>query len=191
MVRNYYTLGDIAVAADIYEEVGPLSPDADDSLATIIEGIIGEFLGSDVVQAEDKTLFHDYIWPSLYDESIMYTDGAELTGADLVKAAKKLGGHLYTWFISSRTTYIPIIRFYNGKINDLMAEVKSTSLSKYNDTPQDGGDFVTDAHVTTATQTETSTEGDTPINRLDEIRKKLRDIYFEWYRNFQKTFVIF
>lgn len=79
---------------------------------------------------------------------------------------------------------------YAAEQDNLMKELTNRSVTLYNDTPQDGGDFTGDEHTTTATQVVSNVEHDTKINRLDEIRKKLVNLYAEWCSDFYQHFHI-
>ena len=86
--------------------------------------------------------------------------------------------------------YAQVYKYYKDKENSLMSmiESESTGAIRYNDTPQNGGDFNNDAHTTnyTGSKTVNKTEGDTPINRLVEIKNKLSSILFEWSNEFDR-----
>lgn len=189
--RIYYTLADIAKASGQYENIGPMSAvRAGDGIENFCELVLNE--PTSVAETEEgKKLWQEYIWPTVYSLSIYYQDGAELDEDELLKAVENKVGQIYFWFKSTYENRKVLIDFYSAAESSLMDNIKSTSLSKYNDTPQDGGNFDTDDHTTNSTRIETSTAGDTPINRLDEIRKKLRNIYEDWYREFVKLFIIY
>lgn len=80
--------------------------------------------------------------------------------------------------------YAPLLKEYGDKINDLMGQVKvgATASARFNDTPQNGGDFSADTYTTniTQTQSETASDQDTPVARLDEIRRLWRNVQKEW-----------
>lgn len=85
---------------------------------------------------------------------------------------------------------------------------EDSSLNLRNDTPQNGGDFTTDPYVSEAnkhtgtnsntntinnsiTSTSTvATDLNTPIERLNEIREKLHNLYADWANEFAR-FVIY
>lgn len=69
-----------------------------------------------------------------------------------------------------------------------------------NDTPQNGGNYLDDPHVNNASHNEgtsqlisnsvTATDLNTPIERLNEIRQKLHNLYADWADEFAR-FVIY
>lgn len=191
MTRFYYTLADIAAAAGIYTEIKPTSALTDNTgieyfCADILDLVIG------TESTEGKKLWQEYIWPNLLNTSIFYNDGKELDDETLLEAVENKIAQVYFWFKASYGNYSKLIALYTSEESNLMDTIKSTSLSKYNDTPQDGGDYSeTDNHVSNATKVESETQGDTVINRLDEIRKKIRNFYNDWYKEFEKLFMIY
>lgn len=89
--------------------------------------------------------------------------------------------------------YVRLIKLYEAKEAELMNRLESEteSLSKFNDTPQEEGDYSTDAHTTTATKatTKTATDYETPMKRLKEIRDNLEDLYNAWAEDYANLFV--
>lgn len=95
----------------------------------------------------------------------------------------------------------------NGASNNTNNENR---LELHNDTPQDGGDFTTDPYVSDARKVTASNNGSnvsnstslnsssttvgsdvaTPIERLDEVRKKLHNLFVDWADEFSK-FIIY
>ena len=88
--------------------------------------------------------------------------------------------------------YVPIVKAFKEKEASLLARLGSESsvLTRFNDTPQNTGDFKDEAHTTTATQStnETSSDYETPINRLKEIRDKFENVYNAWAQDFDILF---
>jgi len=89
-------------------------------------------------------------------------------------------------------------------------EGSESRLELHNDTPQSGGDFTTDPYVTDARKTTGSNSSEnesnssstnssittvssdvtTPIERLNEVRQKLRNLYADWSEEFAQ-FIIY
>ena len=67
---------------------------------------------------------------------------------------------------------------------------KSSSISRFNDTPQDGGDFADDEHTSNITMLESDTEADSGsiVDRLDAAFKNFRSIILEWANDFEDEF---
>ena len=70
----------------------------------------------------------------------------------------------------------------------LLAQVESSTETGYNDTPQDEGAFTDATHKTSYTKVTSLTDGATPIERLDEVHKKIKNLYLEWTDEFKRLF---
>lgn len=71
-----------------------------------------------------------------------------------------------------------------------METINSESLVLYNDTPQAAGDWTADPYTTNATKTSSKQEVATPIERLNEIDRKLKSLYGEWANEFSKLVIM-
>lgn len=67
--------------------------------------------------------------------------------------------------------------------------VKSSTTFRHNDTPQNGGDFSGDSYTSDYSKTNTETDGEPLINRIDNIRKVYPDIFTEWADEFDVLFI--
>ena len=144
---------------------------------------------------ETKTVMQRYIWNMYYKEKVMYIDvehnswehpeKPEVTSDEFKAARKELGGKIWAWVEESKERYIPLIKMYTDNIGNLLNQIKSVSVSKTNDTPQNtNSGFEGDNYVSNINKVENTTDGTTLINRLDEVRKKLHSVYAEWAREF-------
>ena len=83
--------------------------------------------------------------------------------------------------------------FATAKAN-LMGQVKAGTIAKtsYNDTPQEESQsgFEDATHRTTFTKVDSQslTDGATPIERIDEIDRKIKNIMLEWCEEFRSLF---
>lgn len=184
----YYSLRDIAIASNFYES--PCTPitsilDREKGIRTFLGSVLGFMYVEDL---PSKVLWQDYIWPLMYTTCVLRTE--ENVDDNLVSAAAEVCGRMLWWYNSTAAYYSPLITLYAAEQDNLMKELTNRSVTLYNDTPQDGGDFTGDEHTTTATQVVSNVEHDTKINRLDEIRKKLVNLYAEWCSDFYKNFHI-
>ena len=90
--------------------------------------------------------------------------------------------------------YITRIEIFEAESSDLMRQVASGTTAKtgYNDTPQNesSGGFEDATHRTTFTKVESNslTDGATPIERIDEIDRKIKNIMLEWCEEFKQLF---
>lgn len=91
--------------------------------------------------------------------------------------------------------YTKLLDTYQEKIDTLMSQVSSTTsaISKYNDTPQtaDDGSLANDPYVSNISKTEaqSGSDYDTPMARINEIQKYLRNIMDDWTKEFSGLFI--
>ena len=138
-----------------------------------------------------RTLLVQYIIPK-YWESYLLPYGREDTEEEKAEVYKKFFDRFAQLCIATFHTYAPIIKAFKEKEGQLLAQVQSTSdlVNRFNDTPQEGGDYADENHTTTATTANTITRSDyeTPINRLREIREKYENLYNAWAKDFDILF---
>lgn len=108
---------------------------------------------------------------------------------------KEIQQRFYLFFNYSNMIYDRVLKeytYFTQTINKLSGELKSTTdgISRFNDTPQEGGDFKDDAHTTTITKNQMTTTRDyaTPAEMLDLTRRKLYNFIEEWVNSFDKFF---
>ena len=71
----------------------------------------------------------------------------------------------------------------------LLDDVKSSSVARFNDTPQNSGDFSDDNHTSTLTKTENSSNVGTMMQRLNEIEDNIKQLYIDWSNEFRKFII--
>jgi len=90
--------------------------------------------------------------------------------------------------------YATRLDIFAAKKNSLMAQVQAGTIAKtgYNDTPQNesSGGFEDATHRTTFTKVDSQslTDGATPIERIDEIDRKIKNIMLEWCEEYRQLF---
>ena len=89
--------------------------------------------------------------------------------------------------------YLTLLKAYSDSQTELLDPVinKSKNLTRFNDTPQDEGDFAHDEHTTNITEVEgeSSNELDTKMGRIKEIEEKYRNILLDWSNEFESLFI--
>lgn len=89
--------------------------------------------------------------------------------------------------------YLPLLKAYQDNAATPIQKVESTStgLTRFNDTPQDGGDFDDDSHTTNLTNASTTTQTDPAAlyEQLDHLYKNWRSILRDWSDEFDGLFV--
>ena len=183
MERTYYTLDDIRkeVGGSYITGEGPYS---------MSNKSFGEFLNDCLRKAgltahsailegtEASKCFREYIWPRFYNEVVVYTDSDE--SEDFVeKFASTKVGQIFAWWLSSVEKYSMLIQNLSNNKAKLLDDVKSSSIARFNDTPQNSGDFSDDPHTSTITKTENSSNVGTMMQRLNEIEDNIKQLYLD------------
>ena len=90
--------------------------------------------------------------------------------------------------------YATRLDIFAAKKASLMGQVQAGTIAKtsYNDTPQNesSGGFEDATHRTTFTKVDSQslTDGATPIERIDEIDRKIKNIMLEWCEEYRQLF---
>lgn len=90
--------------------------------------------------------------------------------------------------------YVTRLDIFVAKKSSLMGQVQAGTIAKtsYNDTPQNesSGGFEDATHRTTFTKVDSQslTDGATPIERIDEIDRKIKNIMLEWCEEYKQLF---
>ena len=190
--RTYYTLDDIRKAAEINPTLkGPYSL-YDTSFNTFMKTIfqsVGYIYRSGTIDTnESQVCFRDYIWPRFYQEAIIYTDLDE-SESFLEKFCSTKAGQIMSWWTASSEKYKLLIQNLNANKSKLLDDVKSSSIARFNDTPQNSGDFADDNHTSNITKTESSSNVGTMMQRLNEIEDKIKQLYLDWSDEFRKFII--
>ena len=193
MERTYYTLDDIrkVLGGSYVETAGPYSL----SLKTFNDFLndclwkAGFSMRQGVSESNESTIcFHDYIWPRFYQEVVVYVDSDE--DEDFVKkfASTKVG-QIFAWWQSSSEKYVLLIQNFENNKQKLLDDVKSSSVARFNDTPQNSGDFSDDQHTSNTTTTTSSSNVGTMMARLNEIEDNIKQLYIDWSDEFRKFII--
>ena len=83
------------------------------------------------------------------------------------------------FWISSTEKYSLLIQNLNNNKSKLLDDVKSSSIARFNDTPQNSGDFSDDNHTSNITKTENSSNVGTMMQRLNEIEDNIKQLYLD------------
>ena len=118
------------------------------------------------------------------------TEGeAILIDADYISAVSKLVNRLNI----TAPRYIPLLQSFEKYSSDPTAKISTTTtnISRFNDTPQNGGDFSDDNHTSSITQGEQTVESDMSsiMERLAETYKNFHSIIRDWSNEFDVLFL--
>ena len=180
MERTYYTLDDIKKALEITGE-GPYAM-SNRSLSSFLNSCLSKvnFVAAPTFNetTESANCFKLYIWPRFYQEAIIYVDSDE-TEDFVEKFCRTKVGNIMSWWNASSEKYVLLIQNLNNNKAKLLDDVKSSSVARFNDTPQNSGDFSDDNHTSTITKTENSSNVGTMMSRLNEIEDNIKQLYID------------
>lgn len=162
-----------------------------------LRGAVPDFLDTiDLGQKNFSTndqvleLFKDYIVPSFYKSIVDFQFIKE--GEELNKEHEDLLAEIYQWLNTTLKSYGVTATLYTNNESKLLDKLMSTTTttSRSSDTPElegewDGNDQLS---ALSASKTESSVDTNTMILKLDEIRKKYRDIMELWKGDFYRKF---
>ena len=188
--RTYYTLDDIREALEITGE-GPYAI-GNRSLSSFLKSCLSKvnfYVAPDFTEtAESVNCFQLYIWPRFYQEAIIYAD-LDKNEDFIEKFCSTKVGQIFAWWMSSTEKYSLLIQNLEANKTKLLDDVKSASISRFNDTPQNSGDFSDDQHTSTVTKTENSSNVGTMMARLNEIEDNIKQLYIDWSNEFRKFII--
>ena len=133
--------------------------------------------------------WQNYIWPKFYDKAICYTDDDTIADNDSAKVFANFVGPIISWMNASNTKFSLLIANQEANKDKLLQQIKSSSVNRFNDTPQNQGQFEDDSHNTNVTKTENATDGATLLARLNEIEDNLKRLYEDWSNEFRKFII--
>lgn len=147
-----------------------------------------------------NTLLEEYVWPEYYScyiaveseefDAWQAMDPTFDPEIDLTLETKReIGGRIYAWLNRSMPVYKTLIANLEAEKSHLLDKISSQSQSRFNDTPQDGGDFSDDNHTTNITTTTVTNDVATPIARLAEIEAGLKNYYSSWSKEFEQFII--
>ena len=193
MERTYYTLDDIrkTLGGSYVGTEGPYSLNSK-TFNDFLNDCLWKAsfsMRQGISESNESTIcFHDYIWPRFYQEAVVYVDSDESEDFEKKFARTKVG-KIFAWWTSSSEKYSMLIQNLTANKAKLLDDVKSASISRFNDTPQNSGDFSDDQHTSTVTKTENSSNVSTMMARLNEIEDNIKQLYIDWSNEFRKFII--
>lgn len=189
--RNYYTLEDLIMLCEgMLPKEYLLGTYYDYGFKQVLYGVFNvvEADLDTVLKSDEATLLWDqYVVPFNLKEYITFKDDEELDESDDVEFQNWM--RLYC--VRLRSTfdrYKKMLDLYDAEKSKLLDGVKASNTVRFNDTPQNGGDFSVDSYTSTYTKTETETDLTTVMARLDEIERLYKDVYKNWASEFRDLF---
>ena len=99
--------------------------------------------------------------------------------------------------MSTYDRYNKLLDTYTSELSKLLDGVKTTTqgIGSFNDTPQNiqtsQDDYSGDSHISNISKSSAvaTSDLDTKMGRIDEIQRKLRNIWKDWLEEFESLFL--
>lgn len=189
--RRYFTLDDVKDSLGVLTTFkGPFTMEAAaESVVDFFNDVLkncGWTEQTFTVSTYMNTCWQQYIWPKFYDQYICFTDDDSIPDDDAEKVFSNYIGPIIAWIRSSDTKFSLLIANQEANKTKLLDQIKSSSINRFNDTPQNAGGFEDLAHNTNVTITESSTDGASLLARLNEVENNLKRLYDDWSNEFRQ-----
>lgn len=93
-------------------------------------------------------------------------------------------------YMQTQDRYLNLLNIYSTQRANLLNKVKSLTSVKYNDTPQNSGDFTSEEFTSNYTISESESDVSPLIERIDEISRKYRNLLRERTDEFKGLFLV-
>lgn len=144
---------------------------------------------NDIVNALMWLVYCRHDLDYLYEIVLPWDEDYELQEVDFRKAMKDVLNVLN----NTLPRYIPMLQQNEYASTDPVRPVSSVTSGKtrFNDTPQNGGDYNNDPHATNVSESESEIKVDSGslVSRLSEMFKDFRSIMLDWTNEFNKCFL--
>lgn len=197
-INLYFTLGELISLEDV-----TIEPNSSNDL-NFKEDIMNKYGFVIEDSSADKLLVLNqlmrYVYSRFYD---IYVFKKQFEPYDFRRLEYAPSGaerkSVYRLFINmfnlTAPRYMVLLQQYDNKKADPIGKIVSSSSGKtrFNDTPQDTGDFDDDEHTTNITQSEATTEVDSGsiMERLDSLYRNWRSILRDWTNEFIGLFYVY
>lgn len=166
-----------------------------DRLANRLEEMIGEGYSTSVFNADDGFTNENYVKVlNLVIKRFLnhYCFSTDSETFDYNKGYNFIAKMINVLEMTS-PRYLKLLEVYEQAKNELLSPVKieTSRLTRFNDTPQDEGDFANDAHTTNLTEDTGTTKNDldSKMGRIREIESHYNNILLNWSNEFESIFI--
>ena len=136
-----------------------------------------------------NTMWKKYLWPKFWNQYVCFTDNDDIPDDNAAKVFADDAGVIMAWLRSSDEKFKLTIANQEANKDKLLGQIKTTNISRFNDTPQNSGSFEDVTHNTTVTKSESATDGGTLLARLNEVEEKLKRLYDDWSNEFRQFII--
>lgn len=186
--RYYWTLKEILDPTDIKKPYGLSNAD----ILTIANSMSGYstplIVNSNWANANYGKVL-DLVVKRLWNHYVFYTSSEEFDS----EKQKEFILNLLNVLEMTSERYLTLLKAYSDSKDLLLSPVKTTitGLNRFNDTPQDEGDFASDEHTTNLTEISNVTENDldSKMGRIREIESSYNNLLLIWSNEFEPLFI--
>ena len=203
MKINYYTFQEVL---DLYPQFRPEYPHSTDfeddwfskilasaDLELAIYGVsevITDDIIKDVIDALMTIVYQRHSEHFIYWKEMRCEDSYSLNTSDFHKYIRTL----LTIIELTTPKYLPLLQDqeYYSYAPTSPLKSKTTGRTRFNDTPQDEGEWNDEEHATNVSKSVNETEVDSGsiVSRLNEAFKEWRSIILEWANEFDQAFLL-
>ena len=113
---------------------------------------------------------------------------------EVIFEAKKFLNNFLNILDMTSPYYLTLLNAYKSKENNLLdgLTTEANSLARFNDTPQNEGDFANDSHTTSTNEVEATTTSDNKdvIEKLKSLKDSYNNLLLEWSNEFERLFTL-
>lgn len=189
-LRYFYDLHEVLASSPTSK---PWQVNAGDRILSLLEDMqyLPNFVKADYTDYKDDN--YRYLINLMYQlnhkDYVINSDEDTLTTDMKYDFIFKLCGAI----ISTSDRYLSLLASYVAAKDKLLAPLKTTtnSSNRFNDTPQEGGDYSLDPFTSSINQIESSTEidSDTIMGRLRELQGNYQNVLRNWVDEVSKIFI--
>lgn len=137
------------------------------------------------------------LYARFWKEYVFVLDTDSVAGSEYNNAKKEFYTKLGTIIMNTHDRYSKLLDTYTSELSKLLDGVQTTTqgIGSFNDTPQNiqtsQDDYSGDSHISNISKSSAvaTSDLDTKMGRIDEIQRKLRNIWKDWLDEFETLFL--
>lgn len=108
-----------------------------------------------------------------------------LTEQEVVNGLRKINNV----YLNTYKRYTTLLKTYEDESNNLIADLQKHRKLTFNDTPQNGGNYDDDSHISTVSNESENIPEGIVIERLGKLDELYKDTMNDWLREFDRCFM--
>lgn len=157
--------------------------DANTKFETVLTGMTSIALGTNSIFKGDECneLWCKYFCQQNMEDYIIRVEDRDVEDLDLK-------GFFRKWmniFQMTYPKYKPILDAFTTEKAHLLDKLENVTVATLNDTPQDGGDFSDDEHMTEYRKATTTVDPEPIIRRLNDLNTMWENVMWKWSAHFR------